>query len=61
MSTPADQSRRNAFILSGMQALGGANPALVVALSSLVGQKMASSTDLATLPVGIFNLGLAIG
>ncbi|ARP53913.1 major facilitator superfamily protein [Alcaligenes faecalis] len=44
-----------------MQALGGANPALVVALSSLVGQKMASSPDLATLPVGIFNLGLAVG
>ena len=61
MSTQVDSSRRNAFILSGMQALGGANPALVVALSSLVGQKMASSTDLATLPVGIFNLGLAIG
>ncbi|ASR89851.1 MFS transporter [Alcaligenes aquatilis] len=61
MSTQVDPSRRNAFILSGMQALGGANPALVVALSSLVGQKMASSPDLATLPVGIFNLGLAIG
>lgn len=61
MSMHADPSRRNAFILSGMQALGGANPALVVALSSLVGQKMASSPDLATLPVGIFNLGLAVG
>ncbi|MGN5536056.1 MFS transporter [Alcaligenes sp. Lyrl_28] len=61
MPTQVDQSRRNAFILSGMQALGGANPALVVALSSLVGQKMASSPDLATLPVGIFNLGLAVG
>ncbi|WHQ43882.1 MFS transporter [Alcaligenes faecalis] len=61
MSTHADPSRRNAFILSGMQALGGANPALVVALSSLVGQKMAISPDLATLPVGIFNLGLAVG
>ncbi|MEJ6668549.1 MAG: MFS transporter [Alcaligenes sp.] len=61
MSTQVDPSCRNAFILSGMQALGGANPALVVALSSLVGQKMASSPDLATLPVGIFNLGLAIG
>ncbi|WP_199264678.1 MFS transporter [Alcaligenes faecalis] len=61
MSTHADPSRSNAFILSGMQALGGANPALVVALSSLVGQKMASSPDLATLPVGIFNLGLAVG
>ncbi|AYR19606.1 MFS transporter [Alcaligenes faecalis] len=61
MSTQVDPSRRNAFILSGMQALGGANPALVVALSSLVGQKMASSPGLATLPVGIFNLGLAIG
>ena len=28
---------------------------------AVVGQKMASSPDLATLPVGIFNLGLAVG
>lgn len=61
MPTIPDNGRRNAFILSGMQALGGANPALVVALSSLVGQQMASRSDLATLPVGIFNLGLAAG
>ncbi|WP_341669572.1 MFS transporter [Alcaligenes sp. SDU_A2] len=61
MPSHPDQSRHNALVLSGMQALGGANPALVVALSSLVGQRMASSADLATLPVGIFNLGLALG
>lgn len=61
MSNTPESGRHNAFILSGMQALGGANPALVVALSSLVGQQLASSPGLATLPVTTFNLGLALG
>lgn len=56
-----DSGRHNALVLSGMQALGGANPALVVALSSLVGQQLASSPGMATLPVTTFNLGLALG
>lgn len=57
----AESGRHNALVLSGMQALGGANPALVVALSSLVGQQLASSPEFATLPVTTFNLGLALG
>lgn len=54
-------SRRNARILSGLQALGGANPAVVVALGGLVGQQLASRPEQATIPVSLFNLGLALG
>lgn len=52
---------RNAKLLSGLQALGGANPAVVVALGGLVGQQLASNPENATLPVSLFNLGMAIG
>lgn len=53
--------RRNAGLLSGLQALGGANPALVVALGGLVGQQLASNPEHATVPVSLFNLGMALG
>lgn len=52
---------RNALVLSGLQALGGANPAVVVALGGLVGSQLAPSTEMATLPVSLFNIGLALG
>jgi MFS family permease len=42
-------------------ALGGASPAIVVSLGGLVGQALASNNDLATLPVSLLNLGLALG
>lgn len=60
-STFSGAGRRNAGLLSGLQALGGANPALVVALGGLVGQQLASNPEYATLPVSLFNLGMAIG
>lgn len=53
--------RRNAGLFSGLQALGGANPALVVALGGLVGQQLASNPEHATVPVSLFNLGMALG
>lgn len=53
--------RRNAGLFSGLQALGGANPALVVALGGLVGQQLASNPEHATIPVSLFNLGMALG
>lgn len=53
--------RRNVSLLSGLQALGGANPALVVALGGLVGQQLASNPEHATIPVSLFNLGMALG
>lgn len=53
--------RRNAILFSGLQALGGANPALVVALGGLIGQQLASNPEHATIPVSLFNLGMALG
>jgi MFS family permease len=54
-------ARRNALVLAVAQALGGANPAIVVALGGLVGQSLAPTSSLATLPVSLLNLGLAAG
>jgi MFS family permease len=60
---PADDrlAKRNALVLSGAQALGGANPAIVISLGGLVGQALAENKLLATLPVSLLNLGLALG
>lgn len=57
----SDASRHNARVLTTAQALGGASPAIIVSLGGLVGQQLASNPALATLPISIFNLGLAIG
>jgi MFS family permease len=51
----------NARVLTTAQALGGASPAIIVSLGGLVGQQLASNPAFATLPISIFNLGLAIG
>ena len=53
--------RRNALVLSCAQSLGGANPAIVISLGGLVGQMLATDKSLATLPVSLYNLGLALG
>jgi MFS family permease len=56
-----ERSQHNARVLTTAQALGGASPAIIVSLGGLVGQQLASNPALATLPISIFNLGLAIG
>lgn len=53
--------KRNAALFSGLQALGGANPALVVALGGIVGQQLVTNPEYATIPVSLFNLGMALG
>lgn len=53
--------RRNAGVLAVAQALGGANPSIVVALGGLVGTTLAPDRTLATLPVSLLQLGLAAG
>jgi MFS family permease len=53
-------ARHNARVLACAQALGGANPSIVVSLGGLVGQTLADK-DIATLPVSVMNLGLALG
>ncbi len=54
-------AKRNALILSGAQALGGANPAIVVSLGGLVGAQLASDKTFATVPVSLLQLGIAAG
>lgn len=60
-STFSGPGKRNAAIFSGLQALGGANPALVVALGGIVGQQLVTNPEYATIPVSLFNLGMALG
>lgn len=54
-------ARHNAAVLAVAVALGGASPAIVVSLGGLVGQNLAPDPELATLPVSVLNLGLALG
>ena len=53
-------ARRNALILAGGQALGGANATIVVATGGIIGAGLAPSPIYATLPVTCFVLGQAI-
>jgi MFS family permease len=54
-------ARHNARVLGFAQALGGANPAIVISIGGLVGQMLAEDKQYATLPVSLINLGLALG
>jgi len=54
-------AKRNALVLAVAMAFGGSSPAIVVSLGGLVGQTLAENKQLATLPVSLLNLGLAIG
>ncbi|MGF9758089.1 MFS transporter [Microvirga sp. 0TCS3.31] len=54
-------AKHNAIVLAVAMALGGSSPAIVVSLGGLVGQALASNKELATLPVSLLNLGLALG
>jgi len=58
-----DQSlaRRNIAVLTAAQALGAASPPIIISLGGLVGQQLSSDPALVTLPVSLFNLGLALG
>ena len=59
-SAPSAATRRNVGLLIGAQALGGASPPIIISLGGIVGQTLASDPTLSTLPVSIFNLGLAL-
>ncbi len=61
LATNDRTARHNAVILSCAQALGGANPAIVVSLGGLVGQAIAPDPAYATVPVSLLQLGIAAG
>ena len=58
--TAEAQSQRNIRLLTVAQALGGAGPPIIISLGGLVGQTLAPSPALVTLPVSLYNLGLAL-
>lgn len=59
-ATPSD-AKRNILVLTTAQALGAAGPPIVISLGGLVGGQLSSDPALVTLPVSLFNLGLAAG
>jgi len=63
MESGVDQSaaKRNLWVLTIAQSLGGANAPVVISLGGLVGQHLSPAPDLITLPVSLLNLGLALG
>ncbi|WP_200844056.1 MFS transporter [Pantoea sp. 18069] len=54
------QARRNVSLLVAAQSLGGASPPIIISLGGIVGQMLADDPALATLPVSLYNLGLAL-
>ncbi|WP_094463854.1 MFS transporter [Pannonibacter phragmitetus] len=54
-------ARNNILVLTMAQALGAASPPIIISLGGLVGQQLSSDPALITLPVSLFNLGLAMG
>lgn len=55
-------AKRNAFLLAGAQALGGASASIVIATGSLVGSSLlGSDKSLATVPISAMVLGTAFG
>lgn len=54
-------AKRNALVLAGAQALGGANPAIVVSLGGIVGAQLVADKAFATVPVSLLQLGIAAG
>lgn len=54
-------AKRNIFVLTAAQALGAASPPIIISLGGIVGQTLSSTPALATLPVSLYNLGLAMG
>ena len=54
------QARRNVGLLVAAQALGGAAPPIIVSLGGIIGQTLAGKPSLATLPVSLYHLGLAL-
>lgn len=61
-TTPPAQTneRRNLGLLIAAQSLGGASPPIIISLGGLVGQQLSSNPTATTLPVSLYQLGLAL-
>ncbi|MDA7415883.1 MFS transporter [Xenophilus arseniciresistens] len=59
-SSPLSDAQRNVWLLVAAQSLGAAAPPILISLGGLVGQMLSGSAALATLPVSLYHLGLAL-
>ncbi len=54
------QTKRYVHLLFALQAIGASSPAIIISLGGLVGETLSSNKALSTLPVSLFNIGLAL-
>ena len=52
--------QRNVWLLVVAQALGAASPPIIISLGGIVGQNLASNPALSTLPVSLYQAGVAL-
>ena len=57
---PLSAEKRNVFLLSGTQALFQTSSVMVMTISGLIGQSMATNKALATLPIAMMTLMVAV-
>lgn len=55
------QSRANVIRLAAAQALAGANATVIFATGSIIGNTLAPSPAMATMPISVFVVGMALG
>lgn len=53
-------ARRNVNLLTVAQALGGATPPIIISLGGVIGLQLAENKALATLPISLLNIGVAL-
>lgn len=58
--SPTRETRRTLNLLITAQSLGGASPPIIISLGGIVGLALADDPTLATLPVSVYSLGLAL-
>jgi len=59
--TDETTTKRNILVLAMAQTLGGSSGPIVISLGGLVGQELSTDPAIVTLPVSLYNLGLALG
>jgi len=58
-NTPS-HANRNLILLTFAQILGASSPPIIISLGGLVGRQLIDNPDLSTLPVSIYQLGVAL-
>lgn len=60
-ATDDRRARRNVLRLAVAQALAGANAAVIFATGAIIGSTLSPDPELATVPVSVFVIGMALG